>query len=623
MAIEPINHYSLNTPASIYDEEALTALELAARTANKVNECIGKFNKLAEDTEKQVDEFGNITGPANIAKEVNKFVENGTFDDQIERHYGNIEKRVDNIAGAVTEGTTTLDTEVIDTRLDALGYVNPTAGEAVRNQFSTLFDMFIAGFNRELEDVTTESPLTAYINKKGELVTDFNYTCHTLSVNPGEVYYIDCYYGYDVPDAVVMSGDKLIRYYNAFNSNSKHNAMNMPIIIPNAEPDTAGGSAQLTLLVNNYATKKTRIAKVKGWYPQTEKLTDFIGNMLEPFQSLDMVTEPVKVNGEFGKVITVNGEVINTASNPNSYHLLTIPVKPGETYTFTAGTHYGNITHAIYDEVGTMIVRGKVVSGEAVEKYETTITIPVGASTLRVAGHNTAPAKINILTGYNLPEGSGSGSTGKTSNFPDWSHLTWVVIGDSVSEVNSTATKRYFDYIAEKTGINVVNLAVSGQGFCNDGAGDCDGNAGGYYYSQVPNIPDNADIITFMMSGNDNEFDSYMDSCVYNTIYATYTAHPRAKIGVITPIIWKGHQIGDDDDLMYQMIANGIERMNIFTFPILELHKICGINPNKPEHMELFYTRDNGAGQHPDENGHKRIAPLIYDFLYSMIGEFD
>ena len=57
MAINPINHYSLTNPASIYDEEALTALELAARTAGKVNEVIGDNNNFKSEQEKKTAAF--------------------------------------------------------------------------------------------------------------------------------------------------------------------------------------------------------------------------------------------------------------------------------------------------------------------------------------------------------------------------------------------------------------------------------------------------------------------------------------------------------------------------------------------------------------------------------------
>lgn len=74
MSIEPINHYSLTNPASVYDEEALTALELAARTAGKVNEVIGDNNNFKTEQEQKTaafvqqmkDENTNFTAQLNV-----------------------------------------------------------------------------------------------------------------------------------------------------------------------------------------------------------------------------------------------------------------------------------------------------------------------------------------------------------------------------------------------------------------------------------------------------------------------------------------------------------------------------------------------------------------------------
>ena len=57
MSINPIKHYSLTNPASIYDEEALTSLELAARTAGKVNEVIGDNNNFKTEQEQKTAAF--------------------------------------------------------------------------------------------------------------------------------------------------------------------------------------------------------------------------------------------------------------------------------------------------------------------------------------------------------------------------------------------------------------------------------------------------------------------------------------------------------------------------------------------------------------------------------------
>jgi len=54
--IRKIGHYSLENPCSIYDEEALTALQLAARTAGKMNEVIEGFNDLDGETHAKMDE---------------------------------------------------------------------------------------------------------------------------------------------------------------------------------------------------------------------------------------------------------------------------------------------------------------------------------------------------------------------------------------------------------------------------------------------------------------------------------------------------------------------------------------------------------------------------------------
>ena len=44
MSVKPMNHYAFESLPSVYDEEALTALELAGRLGVKVNECVEAFN---------------------------------------------------------------------------------------------------------------------------------------------------------------------------------------------------------------------------------------------------------------------------------------------------------------------------------------------------------------------------------------------------------------------------------------------------------------------------------------------------------------------------------------------------------------------------------------------------
>lgn len=149
--IEKMNlHYSFENPASAYDEEALTALELAGRQGAKINELVEAQNKLHQDTEKRMESqdetiaqrmntqdesIENIrtqTIPNEVASELQRLVNNGTFEAEISEHIGNLEERVDNLLANVPAGGTSMDAEVVDARTRANGLSYDNAGSASR-----------------------------------------------------------------------------------------------------------------------------------------------------------------------------------------------------------------------------------------------------------------------------------------------------------------------------------------------------------------------------------------------------------------------------------------------------------------------------------------------------------
>lgn len=150
--INPLNtHYSFTNPASVHDEEALTALELAGRTTAKVNEVVADQNALRQETEKHLDtqdktiddrmdkqdadieNIRTVTVPADVTAEVAQQIENGTFDAQINAYTGNLKERVDNLA-KLQEGSTTGDAELIDGRVDSYGVTHKNIGGHIRRK---------------------------------------------------------------------------------------------------------------------------------------------------------------------------------------------------------------------------------------------------------------------------------------------------------------------------------------------------------------------------------------------------------------------------------------------------------------------------------------------------------
>lgn len=84
--LDPINHYSLSNPATVYDEESLTVLELCARIAAKYNAYVSQVNT-NETNIKDIQTFIRDTLPGDIdsavVERLTEMLANGAFDDLI------------------------------------------------------------------------------------------------------------------------------------------------------------------------------------------------------------------------------------------------------------------------------------------------------------------------------------------------------------------------------------------------------------------------------------------------------------------------------------------------------------------------------------------------------------
>ena len=78
-----------------------------------------------------------------------------------------------------------------------------------------------------------------------------------------------------------------------------------------------------------------------------------------------------------------------------------------------------------------------------------------------------------------------------------WSGKTWACMGDSLTASATYTSKFYHDYIAEQTGITIVNMGSGGTGYKKR---EDEGNA---FYQRASSVPSNASVVTIFGSGND------------------------------------------------------------------------------------------------------------------------
>lgn len=83
--VNKIGHYALENTASVYDEEAMSAIELAGRTARKVNECIDVVNEANDYLHKNLtktvtDTIQDMADDGMLGDELSKAIDSGKVD---------------------------------------------------------------------------------------------------------------------------------------------------------------------------------------------------------------------------------------------------------------------------------------------------------------------------------------------------------------------------------------------------------------------------------------------------------------------------------------------------------------------------------------------------------------
>lgn len=287
-------------------------------------------------------------------------------------------------------------------------------------------------------------------------------------------------------------------------------------------------------------------------------------------------------------------------------------VQEGMPYIITARSYSGNYYYAFYNSNNDFISGAKATETGTTGIDSVMVTAPANAVKLCVCS-NTGNQSALGQDGYEIPK--------------KWADKKWVVFGDSLTEVNVRTTKHYFDYISEKTGISTYNMGNGGSGYASEY------DISTAFPQRIGDVPTDADVITVFGSFNDlseigttvtlgtatDSGTSTIGGLINLTLDNLFTAFPLANVGLVTPTPWVYANPTTEPNTASeycQLIVDVCKRRGI---PCLDLFHCSQLRPWESSYRDLCYSKDEGNGVHPDETGHKVIAPRFEGFLNSLL----
>ncbi len=211
-------------------------------------------------------------------------------------------------------------------------------------------------------------------------------------------------------------------------------------------------------------------------------------------------SEPVYVEPE---ALLVNNWVLNINGVPIVYNasatsVLIADVTGGETVKITARPFKTNYYYSFFDDnisFDSSVTNGGFTSdhliggarGTSTETHElfenVTVQVPANAKKIVVSVFGSAYTPRLYKAEYRRKR--------------KWLGKKWCAVGDSITEVNGSASKKYLEYIAEQTGIEAVNMGKSGTGYKRKQ------DVNEAFYQRIGSVPTDSDVVTIFGSFND------------------------------------------------------------------------------------------------------------------------
>lgn len=268
----------------------------------------------------------------------------------------------------------------------------------------------------------------------------------------------------------------------------------------------------------------------------------------------------------------------------------------------------------IYDENKEVIYR--------FDEMETPYTIIDRVHYIRFSYHDNI-TNLMVTDGSTTPLDYSSYNAKNVIGNKVWQNKKWCTIGDSLTQHNERTRFNYHDYVSKNTGIEVINLGSSGKGYMAGGSEDA-------FYHIALSVPCDSDVVTIFGSGNDlshgYELGEITDTgtsticgCINTTIDTIISRLPRVSLGIVTPTPWEDYPPNVKNNLMEEYSNAIIEICRNRSIPCLDLYHESNLRPWTEEGRMACYSNDGGGGVHPDEYGHKLIAPRFKAFLETLI----
>ncbi len=207
---------------------------------------------------------------------------------------------------------------------------------------------------------------------------------------------------------------------------------------------------------------------------------------------------------------------------------------------------------------------------------------------------------------------------------------TIAFLGDSITEGVGASTQdaKYVNIFSKITNTKVLNYGIGGTRIAPQRKPSANEIWDKDFISRVPEMEENVDAVIVFGGTNDfghgdapfgnisdTEATTFCGACDY-LMKILIEKYPSKPIVFMTPL----HRLTEE----YKINEFGLERKTLteyasvirkkaekYSIPVLDLFSMSGMQPNIEAHNVLYF----GDGLHPNDEGHKRIAEKLRNFM--------